>query len=57
MTDHQGNYSAIVAPGLLRLAAFAEGIAWLVLCLTGMHTFQRHRVEKRVQASGINGAC
>lgn len=25
------------------LAAFAEGIAWLALCLTGMNTFWRHR--------------
>lgn len=25
------------------LAAFAEGVAWLALCLTGIHTFWHHR--------------
>ena len=31
------------------LAAFAEGVAWLALCLTGLHTFWAHRfAEKRV---------
>lgn len=31
------------------LAAFAEGVAWLALCLTGLHTYWEHRLaEKRV---------
>ena len=31
------------------LAAFAEGVAWLALCLTGLHTYWEHRfAEKRV---------
>lgn len=25
------------------LAAFAEGVAWLTLCLTGLHTYRAHR--------------
>jgi membrane protein DedA with SNARE-associated domain/membrane-associated phospholipid phosphatase len=29
------------------LAAFAEGIAWLTLCLTGMNTFWQHRAGTR----------
>ncbi|MEO6959135.1 MAG: bifunctional DedA family/phosphatase PAP2 family protein [Burkholderiaceae bacterium] len=28
------------------LAGFAEGIAWLALCLTATHTFARHRAQK-----------
>ncbi|NMM13878.1 MAG: phosphatase PAP2 family protein [Rhodoferax sp.] len=27
------------------LAAVAEGVAWLALCLTGVHTYWNHRVE------------
>lgn len=27
------------------LAAFAEGVAWLALCLTGVHTYWNHRAE------------
>lgn len=31
------------------LAAFAEGVAWLALCLTGLHTYWAHHfAEKRV---------
>ena len=31
------------------LAAFAESVAWLALCLTGLHTYWEHRfAEKRV---------
>ena len=26
------------------LAAFAEGVAWLTLCLTGLRTYWAHRV-------------
>lgn len=36
------------------LAAFVEGIAWLALSLTGMHTFQRHRVERSAKTSERN---
>ena len=28
------------------LAAFAEGVAWLTLCLTGLHTYWAHRVAR-----------
>lgn len=31
------------------LAAFAEGIAWLTLCLTGIHTFWAHRFARQDQ--------
>jgi undecaprenyl-diphosphatase len=27
------------------LAAFAEGVAWLALCLTALHTLQQHRAR------------
>jgi membrane protein DedA with SNARE-associated domain/membrane-associated phospholipid phosphatase len=29
------------------LAAFAEGIAWLALCLTGIHTYWAHRFSRK----------
>lgn len=29
------------------LAAFAEGVAWLALCLTGMHTYWEHRISRK----------
>jgi undecaprenyl-diphosphatase len=29
------------------LAALAEGIAWLALCLTGMHTYRVYREAKK----------
>ncbi len=29
------------------LGGFAEGIAWLALCVTAAHTFARHRAERR----------
>lgn len=29
------------------LAAFAEGIGWLTLCVVGIHTYSRHRAETR----------
>lgn len=29
------------------LAAFAEGVAWLTLCLTGIHTYWEHRLSVR----------
>ena len=29
------------------LAAFAEGVAWLTLCLTGMHTYWAHRFSRQ----------
>jgi membrane protein DedA with SNARE-associated domain/membrane-associated phospholipid phosphatase len=31
------------------LAAFAEGIAWLTLCLTGIHTYWKHRLSRQDQ--------
>ena len=32
------------------LAAFAEGVAWLALCLTGMNTFWHHRAGAEVES-------
>ena len=29
------------------IAAFAEGVAWLTLCLTGIHTYWAHRFAGR----------
>jgi len=31
------------------LAAFAEGVTWLTLCLTGIHTYWEHRFSKQDQ--------
>ena len=33
------------------LAAFAEGVAWLALCLTGLHTYWQHARSRRNGAS------
>ena len=33
------------------LAAFAEGVAWLALCLTGLHTYWEHARSRRSGAS------
>ncbi|MBC7704741.1 MAG: bifunctional DedA family/phosphatase PAP2 family protein [Rhodoferax sp.] len=34
------------------LAAFAEGVAWLTLCLTGLHTYWAHRVARNKVSPG-----
>lgn len=35
------------------LAAFAEGVAWLTLCVVGIHTYSRHRAERRSLLAGL----
>jgi undecaprenyl-diphosphatase len=35
------------------LAAFAEGVAWLTLCVVGIHTYSRHRAETRRLLTGL----
>jgi undecaprenyl-diphosphatase len=35
------------------LAAFAEGVAWLTLCVVGIHTYSRHRAETRRLLAGL----
>lgn len=35
------------------LAAFAEGTAWLTLCVVGIHTYRRHRAEERRLLSSL----
>jgi membrane-associated phospholipid phosphatase len=35
------------------LAAFAEGVAWLTLCVVGFHTYSRHRAQARALLAGL----
>lgn len=38
------------------LAAFAESVAWLSLCLMSMHTYWRHRAEHHRKATSAAGS-